>query len=133
MAKKDYEFSILKNIDEDGNMHLPPCDSASGKSPKIDTLPSAHDLQDAPDIKELIERPVIRPEQGFKWLQKLSAEEEQQWEAKVLMNAKADPHVENEGHELMSRTIDREILYDLFSLTPEELREKMKDYDEEGE
>lgn len=39
-----YCFDFSKHMDEDGNMYLPPCDSASGKQTKIDTLPGAADL-----------------------------------------------------------------------------------------
>jgi hypothetical protein len=40
----DYEFNILKNIDEDGNMHLPP--HTGNTKTKIDTLPGYDDLKD---------------------------------------------------------------------------------------
>jgi len=40
----DYEFDILKNIDEDGNMHLSLY--TGNTETKIDTLPSFDDLND---------------------------------------------------------------------------------------
>jgi hypothetical protein len=39
----DYEFDILKNIDEEGNMHFPP--HTGNTQTKIDTLPGAADLK----------------------------------------------------------------------------------------
>jgi hypothetical protein len=39
----DYEFDILKNIDEDGNMHFPP--HTGNTETVIDVLPGADDLK----------------------------------------------------------------------------------------
>jgi hypothetical protein len=41
--KPDYEFDILKNIDEDGNMHFPP--HTGNTETVIDVLPGADDLK----------------------------------------------------------------------------------------
>ena len=43
IADPDYEFDILKNIDEDGNMHFPP--HTGNTETKIDTLPGYDDLK----------------------------------------------------------------------------------------
>jgi len=42
-SEPDYEFDVLKNIDEDGNMHLPP--HTGNTETKIDTLPGFDDLK----------------------------------------------------------------------------------------
>lgn len=44
IAEPDYEFDILKNIDEDGNMSLP--QHTGNTETRIDTLPGFDDIKD---------------------------------------------------------------------------------------
>jgi len=64
-------------------------------------------------VKELLQRPVINPKRHFGFMQKMTDEEITQWEYEVKYNLEEG---DDEYYDLMSKTMDRDILYNLFKL-----------------
>lgn len=68
-------------------------------------------------IEELINRPIIRNDKQSEFLNKMTDDEIFQWEKEVESNLIEEGFIKNYPDfncAFLSKTIDREILYDLF-------------------
>jgi 16S rRNA C967 or C1407 C5-methylase (RsmB/RsmF family) len=70
-------------------------------------------------IQELIQRPVIRNDNAYEFLNKMTNEEIEQWDKEVmeiLKDEKTPEKFPDWNAAYLSKMIDRQILYDLFVL-----------------